>query len=55
MTDAERCREKAEDCRAMAAKVISPLDQEAWLLLAEDWLKLATLAAKREVPINPKR
>ena len=25
----------------MAAKVISPLDKEAWLKLAGDWLRLA--------------
>jgi hypothetical protein len=54
MTDAERYRVKAEECRVMAAKVFSPLDQEAWLILAEDWLRLANLAAQR-VGSSPKR
>jgi hypothetical protein len=31
LSDEERYRKQAEDCRQMAAKVISPLDKEAWL------------------------
>jgi hypothetical protein len=54
MTDADRFRE-TEACRAMAGKVISQLDQEAWLILAEDWLKMANLAEKREGSTSPKR
>ena len=34
----------------MAAKVLSPLDKEAWLELAEDWLKMALVAERREGP-----
>jgi hypothetical protein len=36
----------------MAAKVISPLDKEAWLKLAEDWLRLAHDADQRENPTH---
>jgi len=32
----------------MAAKMVTPLDKEAWLELADDWLKLAQLADQRE-------
>jgi hypothetical protein len=41
LSDEERYRKQAEDCRQMAAKAISPLDKEAWLKLAGDWLRLA--------------
>jgi hypothetical protein len=40
LIDEERYRKQAEDCRQMAAKAISPLDKEAWLKLAGDWLRL---------------
>jgi hypothetical protein len=39
--DAHRFRKQAEDCREQAAKAVSPLDKEAWLRVAEEWLKLA--------------
>jgi hypothetical protein len=39
--DADRFRKQAEDCREQAAKAVSPLDKEAWLRVAEEWLKLA--------------
>ena len=39
--DAARFRKQAEDCRAQAAKAVSPLDEESWLRVAEEWLKLA--------------
>jgi hypothetical protein len=45
-TDAERFRKKAEECRDLAEKAMSPLDKEAWLRLAEDWLKLAREAER---------
>ena len=35
MGETERYRAKAEECRQMAEKVLSPLDKEAWLKLAE--------------------
>jgi hypothetical protein len=37
--DTERFRQQAEECRREADKAISPLDKEAWLRLAADWLK----------------
>jgi hypothetical protein len=39
--EAARFRKQAEECREQAAKAISPLDKEAWLRVAEEWLKLA--------------
>jgi hypothetical protein len=36
--DQIKYREKAEYCRQMAAKVISPIDRDSWLKLAADWL-----------------
>ena len=43
MTDEYRA--KAEYCRQMADRVLSPLDKETWLQLAWDW---STLASVRE-------
>jgi hypothetical protein len=40
MTKSEEFRAKAEECRLMAAKVTTPIDQAAWLELATDWLGL---------------
>jgi hypothetical protein len=40
-------RRQAEDCRQQAAKAVSPLDREAWLRVAEEWLKLAVSADGR--------
>jgi hypothetical protein len=39
--DANRFRKQADDAREQAAKAVSPLDQAAWLRVADDWLKLA--------------
>jgi hypothetical protein len=50
LSDEERYRKQAEDCRQMAAKVVSPLDKEAWLKSAVDWLRLADDADLREKP-----
>jgi hypothetical protein len=46
--DAARFRKQAEEAREQAAKAISPLDKEAWLRVAEDWLKLASSADGRK-------
>ncbi len=35
-------RAKAQQCRQMADRVIDPIDKEAWLQLAADWLSMAT-------------
>jgi hypothetical protein len=42
--DAERFRKQAEQAREHAARAYSPLDKEAWLRVAEEWLKLALSA-----------
>jgi hypothetical protein len=39
--DAGRFRRHAEEARLQAEKSISPLDKEAWLKVAVEWLKLA--------------
>jgi hypothetical protein len=41
MSDVQKYRQQAEECRKMADKAFSPLDKEAWLQLAADWLRLA--------------
>jgi hypothetical protein len=41
MTDAERFREQAAECRQLAETAHDPRDKEAWLRLSADWLKLA--------------
>jgi hypothetical protein len=46
-TEAERFRKEAEECREQAEKAISPLDKEAWLRLAADWIKPAQNAEER--------
>ena len=40
MAKFDHYRAKAEECRRMAAKVTTPIDQAAWLELATDWLGL---------------
>jgi hypothetical protein len=39
---AAKFRRQAEECRAQAAKAVNPIDKEAWLRLAEEWLKMAS-------------
>jgi hypothetical protein len=39
--DADRYRAQAEEARQQAAKAVSPLDKEAWLKVAGDWINLA--------------
>jgi hypothetical protein len=46
-TDAERFRAEAEECRQQAEKAINPLDKEAWLKLAAEWIRLAQDAEGR--------
>jgi hypothetical protein len=43
MSNPDDYRAKAEYCREMAAKVMSPLDKEAWLQQATNWQTLAAL------------
>jgi hypothetical protein len=42
--DADRYRNEAEACRRLAAKAVSPIEKDAWLRLADEWLKLAQSA-----------
>jgi hypothetical protein len=42
--DADRFRKQAKECRQQAEKAISPLDEEAWLRVAGEWIKLAQSA-----------
>jgi hypothetical protein len=42
--DADRYRKQADECREQAAKAVSPLNKEAWLRVAEEWLKLVLSA-----------
>ena len=44
--DADRFRKRAEEARENAARACSPLDAEAWLRVAEEWLKLEAYAEK---------
>jgi hypothetical protein len=45
--EADRFRKQAEECRLQASKAISALDKEAWLMVAEEWLKLALSVEER--------
>jgi hypothetical protein len=45
--DVQRFRGEAKECRRLAERANSPIDKEAWLRLAEDWIKLAEEAEKR--------
>jgi len=38
---AEKCRKRAEKCRLDAENARNGMDEDAWLDLAEDWIKLA--------------
>ena len=40
MAKSDDYRAKAEECRLMAARVTTAVDQAAWLGLAKDWLGL---------------
>jgi hypothetical protein len=44
LRDAAKFRIQARECQEQAAKSVSPLDQETWLRVAEEWLKLAVSA-----------
>jgi hypothetical protein len=46
--DAARFRKQAEEARDHATRAYSPLNAEAWLRVAEEWLKLAASAEKRD-------
>jgi len=48
VSDAEKYRQMAEECRQRAEKAFSPFDKEAWLKLAADWLLMVKFAEQRE-------
>jgi hypothetical protein len=41
MSDANKYLREAEECRRNAERASRPIDREAWLRLAADWVKLA--------------
>jgi hypothetical protein len=45
----ERYLSEAEECVRQAAIAVSAADKIAWLLLAEDWVKLARAARERDI------
>jgi hypothetical protein len=49
MDDVARFRQQGADAQAHAEKAISPLDNEAWLKVASEWIKLAQNAEKRGI------
>jgi hypothetical protein len=47
--DVTRFRALANECRQLAERAINPLDKEAWLRLAGEWLKMAQEAEKNRL------
>ncbi|WP_160300622.1 hypothetical protein [Bradyrhizobium japonicum] len=47
-SDADWFLNQALECLREAERTIDPIDKEAWLKLAEDWMKLAQAAKDRE-------
>jgi hypothetical protein len=45
--DIAKYRMHAEACLEHAAKAVKPVDKEAWLALADCWIKLAQAAEQR--------
>jgi hypothetical protein len=45
--NAYRFRSEAEECRKLADEARNPIDKEAWLRLASDWIALAQAAEQR--------
>ena len=45
--DVQRFRSEAKECRRLAEQATSRIDKQAWLRLAEDWIKLAEETEKR--------
>jgi hypothetical protein len=46
--EADRYRRQAEECRDEAAKAVSPIDQDRWLRLADEFTNLALAKAANE-------
>jgi hypothetical protein len=49
MSKPDDYRAKAEECRLQADRAFSPLDKEAWLQLAADWLAMASLRERSAI------
>lgn len=47
-SDANWFLNQAQECLRAAERTRNPVDKEAWLRLAEDWMKLAQAAKDRE-------
>jgi hypothetical protein len=45
--DIARFRAHAEQCQIQADRAVRPEDQEAWLRMAAEWIKLALDAERR--------
>ena len=43
MNERDGYRAKAKYCRELADKALSPLDKDAWLQLATDWLTMSSM------------
>jgi len=41
MREIEQCRQRAAECEREAKRAINAIDKQQWLLLAEQWRKLA--------------
>jgi len=48
-SDLDRFLSEVEDCIREAQTAILPRDKLAWLLLAEDWMKLARAVKERDI------
>ncbi len=46
-TNPKACRREAEECRALAEQSSDPNERAKWLRLAEEWEKLALMAARK--------
>jgi hypothetical protein len=51
--DVATFRKYAEEAIEQAARSTSPIEKRAWLQLAEGWLKLASLADRKNKAANP--
>jgi hypothetical protein len=46
-TEAERFHREAQECFRQAVKAVSPLDEQSWLRMAKEWIKLVKDAEQR--------
>jgi hypothetical protein len=47
MIDVDECDKRAEECRKLATIVSDPDDKAFWLRIAEDWLRVASVARQK--------